>query len=372
MLRVLYVSKPVEPPWHDGSKNLVRDLAEHVPDIAPIVLTATSAPGLAERVACETIYAQSGGGYAPKLRENARVLARLLGAPREDLWHFVFAPNPASSTAARVAIGAQKLRSRARRPRVVQTVASTPKEYVGVSNLLFGDVVVAQSKDTHGKLVRHGVSPELLRVIPPCARAPEPPTEARTQALRATFPKLGERYVVYPGDLEVSSGARTVLDATSGLCRLGFDVVFACRAKTPRAQQCQAALLADLAPELQDRVHFAGTVSDLPALLAGAFAVVFPVDDLYGKVDLPLVLLESLSLGVPLLVARGGPLTEIHSALSVRPGEPHALVDEIGKLASDDAHRLQLIEQGRDEYLARFTPEVVARAYGELYRSLAG
>lgn len=369
-MQVLYVSKPVEPPWHDGSKNLVRDLAEHVPDIEPTVLTSVAAPGLAPRVHCEPLYAEHAGGYAPKLRENARVLRRLLAAPREQLWHFVFAPNPASSTAARIAIASQKLRSRAQRPRVVQTVASTPKELVRVGSLLFGDVVVAQSADTQRKLLQHGVPAELVVVIPPCARAPEPPNQQRTASLRARFPALGERYVVYPGDLEVSRGARTVLEAASGLCSLGFDVVFACRAKTPRAQHYQAALLADLPVELQTRVHFAGTVDDLPALLAGAFAVVFPVDDLYGKVDLPLVLLESLSLGVPLVVASGGPLTEIRSALSVRPGEAHALVDEIARLARDPSQRAQLVESGRTEYHARFTPEVVGRAYGALYRKL--
>lgn len=370
-MRVLYVSKPVEPPWHDGSKNLVRDLAEHVPDIEPTVMTAGGAAGLVERVQCEPVYAHGARGrYAPKLRENARVLRRLLGAPREELWHFVFAPNPASSTAAKVAIGAQKLRSRARRPKVVQTVASTPKELVGVGSLLFGDVVVAQSQDTHAKLLRHGVAPELLRVIPPCARAPEPPSAERVAALRASFPQLGARYVVYPGDLEVSTGARTVLAAVSGLVSLGFDVVFACRAKTARAKECQDALQADLPEGLADRVHFAGTVADLPALLAPAFAVVFPVDDLYGKVDLPLVLLESLALGVPLIVARGGPLAEIQAALTVRPTESHALVDEIAKLARNESQRTELIEQGRTEYRARFSPEVVGRAYGELYRTL--
>lgn len=368
-MRVLYVSKPIEPPWHDGSKNLVRDLAEHVPDIEPTVMTAGGESKLVARVTCEAIYAGR-GGYAPKMRENARVLGRLLGAAREPLWHFVFAPNPASSSAAKLAIGAQKLRARARRPKVVQTVASIPKELVGVRGLLFGDVVVAQSQDTQSKLLRHGVPAESMRVIPPCARAPEPPDAARTAALRASLPKLAERYVVYPGDLEISSGARTVLTAVSGLVSLGFDVVFACRAKTPRAKEHQDALLADVPPELSERVHFAGTVSDMPALLANAFAVLFPVDDLYGKVDLPLVLLEGLSLGVPLVVASGGPLTEIRAALSVKPGEPHALVDEVARLARDEVHRGEVIEHGKAEYRSRFSPEVVGRAYGELYRKL--
>lgn len=369
-MRVLYVSKPVQPPWHDGSKNLVRDLAEHVPAVVPTVLTTGAVTCLAARVRQEPVYRAGSFGFSPTLQENARVMLRLLGAPREELWHFVFAPNPLSSGAAHAAIRAQKLRSASRRPKVVQTVASTPKNFVRVQRLLFGDVVVAQSQDTFHKLLQAGAAAESLVVIPPCARAPLPPTSERTAALRASFPKLADRYVVYPGDLEVSSGARTVLDAASGLVSLGFDVVFACRAKTPRARACEDALRADLPVVLQDRVHFAGTVADLPALLAGAFVILFPVDDLYGKVDLPLVLLESLSLGVPLLVATGGPLTEIEAALQVRAGEAHALVDEVARLACDPLLHAQTAERGQAEYLARFTPEVVARAYGDLYRKL--
>lgn len=369
-MRVLYVSKPVQPPWHDGSKNLVRDLAEHVPDVIPTVLTNGDDNGLTDRVLREPVYRAGTFGFSPTLQENARVLLRLLGPPREEVWHFVFAPNPLSSGAAHAAIRAQKLRSPTRRPKVVQTIASTPKQFVRVQKLLFGDVVVAQSQDTFGKLVRAGVPADSLVVIPPCARAPVPPTPERTAALRSSFPKLAERYVVYPGDLEVSSGAKTVLGAASALVSLGFDVVFACRAKTPKARAHEDALRAELPAELHDRVHFAGTVGDLPALLAGAFAVLFPVDDLYGKVDLPLVLLESLSLGVPLVVAKGGPLTEIESALQVRAGESHALVDEVARLAADPTARTQLVERGRAEYQARFTPEVVARAYGDVYRKL--
>ncbi|MDH4281277.1 MAG: hypothetical protein OEV36_01370 [Myxococcales bacterium] len=38
MAQVLYVSKPVAPPWNDSSKNLVRDVAGHLRRHRPIVM----------------------------------------------------------------------------------------------------------------------------------------------------------------------------------------------------------------------------------------------------------------------------------------------------------------------------------------------
>lgn len=373
-MRVLYVSKPIEPPWHDGSKNLVRDLAEHVVDIEPWVMVSDAATQLASRVRTLPIYGAAQGGYAPKLQENARVLRQLLGKPAHDLWHFVFAPNPASSSAAHVAISVQNARTRlngSKRPRVVQTVASAPRSYERVRSLLFGDRVVVQSQHTLDRVLGAGADATKLRKIVPCARAPEAPSQARIAT--AVPPEAQAGYLIYPGDLEISSGARTVIEAvTRGLTQLGggLSLLMACRAKTARAAEIQRELEARVPSDLRSRVHWIGTAQDLPALLAGARAVVFPVDDLYGKVDVPLVLLESLALGTPLVLARGGPLEEIDSALFVPPADPDALIARVDQLLGDAALARDLVTRGAREFAEKFSPETVAAQYRALYAEL--
>ena len=39
MPRVLFVSKPIAPPFHDGTKCLVRDVASELRDFSPVVMT---------------------------------------------------------------------------------------------------------------------------------------------------------------------------------------------------------------------------------------------------------------------------------------------------------------------------------------------
>ena len=364
--RVLFVSKPIAPPWNDGSKNLVRDVARNLVRARPTVLTTEGAPSLGERVAMEPVYATP-GRFAPGLAQNARVVRRLLTGDPLDVWHFVFAPNPASSTVARVT-------SRARRAfgwdgRVVQTIASAPRSFDGVASWIFGDVVVVVSEWMRGRLLGAGVKQE-VRVVQPCAAAPAPPSEERKRAVRLGLDVGDAPIVLYPGDYEVSRGAATVARAVALLAQKAPDarVVFACRAKTPRSAVAREAIARDLrAAGLLERTRDAGEVSDMPALLAASSVVAFPVDDLYGKVDVPLVLLEALALGVPVVAARGGPLEALASARFVDPEDDAALAAEVARFLLEPAAARDAAAQGASLFAARFTPRAAAAAYDDLY-----
>jgi glycosyltransferase involved in cell wall biosynthesis len=366
--RVLFVSKPVVPPWNDGSKNLVRDVATNLARARPTVLTTLDAAPLASGVAQDPVY-RSAGRFAPALSANARVLARLLAGDAHDVWHFVFAPNRASSTAARLAMSVR--RAGGWKGTVVQTVASSPRQFGDAPRLLFGDRVVALSEWMRARLVGAGASAERIVVIPPCAAAPRPPTPQEVAVLRARY-RLGEGpLVVYPGDYEVSTGAATVAGAAFEVLERVPDatLVFACRPKTEASIQAREALVAGTAA-LGARVVHTGEIDDMHTLLGAARAVAFPVDDLYGKVDVPLVVLEAMALGVPLVLARGGPLESAVAARFVEPEDPGALAGAlVDLLLARDAAR-DLGERAKREYEARFSPRVVARQYDALYEEL--
>src|SRR5580698_2927425 len=109
------------------------------------------------------------GRFAPALAQNARVVRRLMTDRAHDVWHFVFAPNPMSSGVARGASRAR--RAFGWRGRVVQTVASAPRDFDGAAGLLFGDAIVCVSEWMRGRLMGIGAR-QPVRVIPPCVEAP--------------------------------------------------------------------------------------------------------------------------------------------------------------------------------------------------------
>ncbi len=360
--RVLFISKAITPPYRDGSSCLVRELATALTRAAPTVLSTEDAPAL-DRVRMKRIYRRP-SRYAPALMDNARVLAHLLTDFDHDLWHFVFAPNPMSSRA-----GAW-IRALRRRP-VIQTVASQPRSFEGVRRLIFGDHVVALSHHTAKRLRDHGAPANRITVIPPpiadIAREPEARRAARTQAgIGQDVPLF-----VYAGDLEFSLGSTWMAAAVPKLLRDVPDAVvaFACRAKTPRADQRRVRLSEQLA-SYGDRVRFLGEVQDLPALIASATAAPFVVDDLYGKVDLPYVVLEAALLEVPVLVLAGGPLAEIDGIPTIGPGDADALARWCAEMSQDDGARRDLGATLRQSVRKHHDPRAIAERVESVYQDL--
>lgn len=364
-MNVLFVSKPVCPPFHDGAVCLVRDVSTHLQDHRVTVLTTHDAPPIASHVFHDRLY-PSAGSFTPTKAANALVLGHLLLDNTHDLWHFCFAPNPVSSGAAQVL---RKLR----RKHVVQTVASAPRHFENVGELLFGDRIVCMSKWTRDAFVQAGARPAQLEVIVPPLPRRERPSESQIHRARRDAQVANDmRLVVYPGDLEVSCGARVVAESIDAILREHDDVViaFACRQKTPKAKGIGDSLKQQLAHHGQ-RVVFPGEVKSLAALLAGSDVVVFPVDDLYGKVDLPIAVLEAMDLGVPVVALRKGPLAELEGVRFIDEAQGSSLAVEVNELLKDSSMRRQVGAEGRAAIERRHRPEIAAQGYAAIYTQLA-
>ena len=364
--RVQFVSKAIAPPFRDGSKCLVRDLCLHLKDVEPHVLGTETA--LAELGNAAKVHAVYGGAsrYAPTLLSNARAFAWLLASEAPDLFHFVFAPNPRTSGALRL------LRQWTGVP-CVQTIASAPRAFTHPDRLLCGDVVVAQSEHTAARakaaFAERGLPAPPLEVIPPPAPDLGGGPKQRSLAARAEL-GLGPDapLFVYPGDLEVSGGARFTLElarrAEGALASATFLIAY--RRKTAEAERHRAELEASAAP---GRVLFRAELDDLHAVLSAATAVLLPVDDLYGKVDLPIVLLEALSLGVPVVVLDWGPLSELEGA-SHLPPEPRDWLELLAALAQNPSLRAELGSRGPIAVQQNYAAPRIAARYGQVYRRL--
>jgi glycosyltransferase involved in cell wall biosynthesis len=253
-------------------------------------------------------------------------------------------------------------------------VASPPRSFEHPERLFFGDIVVAQSRWTQRAIeTSHegsGLAVPRVCVIPPPVPALIAPSAAEVLAVRAGLAlEPGARYVIYPGDLETSSGANATAALAERLAVSAPDVVtvFAYRRKSAAAVEVAARLAARL-PRAQTR--FVENAPNILALLAGSLAVVFPVDDLWGKVDLPIVLLEAMALGVPVIALDQGPLSDLSGIVKVAGLDADAWRAEVAALLAEP-DRSAFIAARQREALARHAASSVARAYEDLYLELA-
>ncbi len=353
-------------PFHDGSKCLVRDLCLHLSAFEPHVMTTgVEVPELCGKAKLHAVYSES-GGFSPLLRQNMQAAAFMLLRSRADLWHFMFAPNPRSSGVARAL---KKLR----RIPTLQTIASPPRSFAAPQKLLFGDICVAQSDWTKAQFeasfaASNWPPPRIEVIYPPAPEVPVPSSERMRAARRHLGISEDAPLLLYPGDLEVSRGAeRSVRLAKAARERIpGAYTVIAYRDKTPRAHERARALKQGTDPDL---VRFACNVPDIHALVATSRAVLFPVEDLYGKVDLPIILLEAMRFSTPVLALSAGPLQSLKGALLLGE-EDEAWLSAMAEVCVDGDARRAVVTRGLDAVADVYAPENVARKYEQLYASL--
>lgn len=367
MSSILFVSKPIAPPWNDSGKNLVRDLARGLSRHRATLMVRGEIDTTVEGADLAPVYLPSSGGFAPGLSDQARVLGHLMTARGFPLWHFFFAPNPKSCLAGRLA-------TTLRRTPSVHTLSSAPRDPKAIVRHLFADLNVALSRHTEERLLRAGLRRDRLVRIAPSIEPLHAPSPERLLHLRD---ELGvprnAAVVIYPGDLEFGEGGHLVLSALRALGRSDVRVVMACRAKTSRAQSVESALREQVAHQgLSHQVSFIGETRRIHDWLACADVVCLPSLDLYAKMDYPLVLLEAMSLSRAVVVAKGSAAEELcegGAAVAVEPNS-EALAATLGQLLQDDERRRAIGSAAVRAVRERYTYQAMAQAYEGLYDRL--
>ena len=348
------VSKPLRPPFGDGTSVLVRTLVDAMPREQTLAYfgdrRSPRRPG-----AGDLVIDKSAMGHAPTLSSKAGILAHvLMPKHRRRGLHFFFTPNAMTS---QVLVQLKTLGPG--RP-IIQSVTSSDGVERFAPQLDRLDRVVTMSRHTLEALESAGVAGSKLQCIYPAVECVE---------ARAAF---GSRRALYAGDLD-SASAKRLVGLGRRMAELGWTLVIACRPKGEGDARARAALQAELAAQLQaGSVELHGQVADFESLRVGCEVQLFVAEHLRRKVDLPLVLLEGLARGQPLLGLDLPPLRELFGqgpcvgrlfgATDLIPGVLAALEDEAELRAWQAAGPLLVREH--------FSPEKMAHSYLELYRGL--
>ncbi|UJR80545.1 Glycosyltransferase [Sandaracinus amylolyticus] len=359
MATILMISKPVEPPWNDGSKTLVRDLVSSMERHVPIVMATRGSSFHPPRAKVERTFGPHARGHALPPREALRVLARV-AIGEGDLAHFFFQPNPRTSVVA-------KALSRARRRPTVHTVSSAPRDDLDARRVLFADRTVVLSRHTETRVRDAGVR-GVVRIPPAVAPIDVPGDEARAATREGLELPRDAPLIVFPGDLERGEGARHLIESLVTLRDAVLALAY--RQKSERSREAERALRARAeALGVASRVRWIGETPHILALLGAADVVALPTRDLGAKVDLPLVLIEAMWQARPVIVASrcaAEELAEDGAALAIEP-TLDALVDALRRWLDDASARASIGARARHAAERRHHPRAMAAAYESLY-----
>lgn len=165
-------------------------------------------------------------------------------------------------------------------------------------------------------------------------------------------------YVLYIGTVQPRKNLVRVIDALAHTLAAGYDLDLVIAGKQGWLSESIVRRAAELG--ITHHVHFTGYVADadLPALLAGAQAFVFP--SLYEGFGMPV--LEAMACGTPVITSTMSSLPEVagDAALLVDPLDTNAIAWAIMRLCDDENLRTDLRWRGLAR-VRQFTWEECAR-----------
>lgn len=233
------------------------------------------------------------------------------------------------------------------------------------------DRTVCVSEAQAVKVRRAGVAPERIVVIRNAidAAVGGEPDPMDAQQLREFFAVPPERIVGAAGRLSPEKGFDQLVEAAAIVGRADPGVGFVLFGDGP----LRGALAQQIISRgLQERFILAGFRTDLERFLPHLHLLALPS---YTE-GLPVILLEALAAGVPVVATSVGGTPEVIEdgvgGYLVPKGNPPALARRILDVLRDETGRRSLARRGRERVGNEFTFEVQSAAYQRLFESLAG
>jgi glycosyltransferase involved in cell wall biosynthesis len=364
--RVLLVtSHPVSAPADSADKSIAADLVRLLPGHAFIGFRRLRRPPLADRGRWIPIASLAG---RPGWLERAQAAALAVALSRQvDLVHLVTSIGGGYR-------GLLVLRSLLGSRPLIHTVPGILADGLPDGAVRPPATAPSPLDGDHGITVAlSSASAELLRskgfrdvrVIPPAIDLARWPLLAMAEG-----PAMS---VLFAGHFDPGGGAVTAIDGVGALRERGVDarLILAMRTRLGQDEAPEHEALMARARRADVPVELYGTVDDMRPLLASAHAVVLPATDLGGKADVPLILLEAMASGRPVIVSDLPPVARLGPAvLRIAPGSASELAVALGRLQQDPAEAARLAAAGRAQIEDAFSERAFAQSYADLYREL--
>ncbi len=219
------------------------------------------------------------------------------------------------------------------------------------------DRVVCPSHQAADDCVRHGIDPDIVRVIPWGVEVVHP-TEAEIAEVRSRL-DLPDRFVVWVGTVEPRKNLETLVRA---MADVDADLVVV----GPEGWVTER----DVFSPLGRRVHQLGRVDDGTRNAVIAAADILAMPSWVEGFGLPV--LEAMALGTAVVTSRGTAPAELASGVgwAAPAGDPAAWSEILNEVLADDDGR-RLAERIGMERAANFTWADTARSYRDVFADAA-
>jgi len=371
--KILYISRPITPPWDEASKNFAYNLAKEIslnsnsPKIH--LMTTHTQLDLNENIKQEEIYKHSEKDY--KLSDKLRALFfQFLFKNSFDIKHYFFTPTPGSSKLIKKFL---KGKSKA-----IQTVATIREDLLSdpeIEEMMFGDIIVTYSQYAKEKLENMGFK-NVYKIYPGIDLSDYYPREKSEEELKKANFKKEDFIINFSGEYIRLGAMDTVIESFIEIAKQipSARLSLAVRVKNEKDTVKKEEVIAKLKEAgILEKVSFHDDgkykMSDIYNL---SDISIFPISDMKGKFDVPLAVIEAMACGKAMIISDLPILREFaqDNAIMIEKNSPQALTQAVLDLYNHPEKRLSIAKKALEYTHKNFNIHVAAQKYLEIYKKL--
>ena len=350
-MRILFISRSINPPWTEGIKNTVRIIVENINNHTFIVPTKEEFSFNLENVE-ELPISKQEESYTVPLKSKINLFKNLILNNNADAYHVFGMPKGYSSNIIRYI-------SKRKKKKTIQTLSNI--EDKENKKLYFADKIVVMSKYSKNKLKELNIGSEVIY--------PSIDLEDFTN-IKDYRKELGikkEKVILYAGDLDKDTTQNLINIILNTPKKIKF--IIAIRDKTKEIIHNKQILKNKVKEQKLKNVIFVKK-ADMPKLINTSDIVIFPVKKITSKLDIPMILLEALALKKPILLSENPLLKEILTHKAGYSLKIEKFPETIKTLTQDTKTLKTLSKNCQTIIKENFDKEIMIEKYKKIYNSL--
>lgn len=368
--RILLATRPLVPPWDEASKNFAYFLGIEVKNhLLTLLTTKTPLADLPESVHTEPLF--ESGHFDFSAKRNLFLYLRRM-RKEFDITHYLFTPTIQNTRIIRWFAKPSG--------KTIQTIATLRDDIYSdrqLKRLFFADRLVVYTDRTKEKLIQLGFH-NVIRIYPGIDLHHYAPQAKNEAILTELGLSLRDFVVIYPGEYARLGATDMIADAFFDFFRenpeTNLRFVFACRVKNEADAEKKQEIHQRFAnAHLLDYIAFSDTISDMPGLYNASDVVIFPVENLKGKFDVPLVIIEAYACSKPVILSDLSQFLEFANkdiCVTIPKDSGEKLIESLAYLKENEAERTRLGTNARQFVTDHFDLKNTAKQYEEIYTSL--
>lgn len=379
MKKILLLTRPICPPWDEGSKDFAYTLAKYTRDFEIHLLTCARPEKQASawkldfqaNVICHDIYSSPKWNWAQKVRAYLFLIKEFLlkDGKDYDILHSFFTPTKLNVFALKICLRNKNLKT-------IQTLATLRDDLCSIEKIkaiIHADFIITYSDYTKKKLEKLGFK-NIKKIYPGI--------DINLYSLAFKKPELMKKFktnkndfvINYTGEYIRLGDMDDIVSVFSELAKVSknFKLHLAVRVKNEKDAKKKWEVKKKFEKaNILDRVAFIDDGSyEMQDIYNLCDVSIFPARTMTGKFDIPLAIIEAMACGKPIIASNLERLKYFlnnKNSILINPGDRETLKEKILCLYNNPETRRELGKNGMKFARENFDIVKIVKKYEEIY-----